>query len=72
MTKKHQIARSHQLPLGELDAVYVSEYKITTARIQDRHYKRPPRRVKDACERLYDESQTRPLEVIPELLDRLL
>lgn len=47
----------------------MTEYEITTSPIQDRRYKRLPRRVKDAIERLHDEAQRRPRETIPELLE---
>jgi tetratricopeptide (TPR) repeat protein len=50
-------------------AVYVSEYEITFEPILDRDYKRLPKQVKEAIERLHDESQRRPREAIPQLLD---
>lgn len=49
--------------------VYVSEYEITSEPILDRGYKRLPKKVKEAIDRLYDKSQRRPREVIPELLE---
>jgi tetratricopeptide (TPR) repeat protein len=55
--------------LDELRPVYVSEYEITTSAIQDRRYKRLPRHVKDAFERLHYESQSQPHKAIPELLE---
>jgi len=53
----------------ESRAVYVSEYEITTSPIHDRQYNRLPRRLKDAIERLHDESQSQPHKAIPELLE---
>jgi tetratricopeptide (TPR) repeat protein len=49
--------------------VYVSEYEITSEPILDRGYKRLPKEVKEAITRLHDESQRRPREAIPELLE---
>jgi tetratricopeptide (TPR) repeat protein len=52
-----------------LRPVYISDIEITTAPIEDRRYKRLPRSVKDAIERLHFESQNQPHKVIPELLE---
>ena len=52
-----------------LKAVYITEYEITDEPILDRFYKQLPDSVKDAFERLHDESQTQPLKAIPELLE---
>lgn len=67
MKKPHQPEPLVQ-ELDELRPVYVSKYEITTSPIHDRHYKRLPRRVKDAIQRLHDESQSQPRKAIPELL----
>jgi tetratricopeptide (TPR) repeat protein len=57
-------------PLPDMGrAVYISEYEVTSEPILDRGYKRLPKKVKEAIERLHDESQRRPREAIPELLE---
>jgi tetratricopeptide (TPR) repeat protein len=47
----------------------VVQYEITTSPTQARAYKRLPRRVTDAIERLHEEAQRRPRKAIPELLE---
>jgi hypothetical protein len=47
----------------------VIDYEITGERILDARYRRLPRRVQNAFERLYYESQTQPRKAIPELLE---
>ena len=69
MSKRRRARRSRRQAQDTPSAVYVTEYEITTSPIQDRRYKRLPRRVKDAIERLHDEAQRRPRETIPELLE---
>jgi tetratricopeptide (TPR) repeat protein len=49
--------------------ISIARYKITTEPIQDRHYRRLPRHVKEALERLHDVAQHRPREAIPELCE---
>ncbi len=57
-------------PLQDVErAVYVSEYEVTSEPILDRGYKRLPKKVKEAIDRLHDESQRRPREAIPELVE---
>jgi tetratricopeptide (TPR) repeat protein len=57
-------------PLPDIErAVYISEYEVTSEPILDRGYKRLPQKVKEAIDRLHDESQRRPREAIPELLE---
>ncbi len=57
-------------PLPDIErAVYFSEYEITFEPILDRDYKRLPKIVKESIDRLHDESQRRPWEAIPQLLD---
>ena len=68
MTKRRQ-PEPHVQQVDELHAVHMSEYEITTSPIHDRQYKRLPRRIKDAIDRLYIESQSRPHKAIPELLE---
>lgn len=68
--KQRTITTPSASPLPDIErAVYVSEYEITFEPILDRAYKRLPNEVKEAINRLHDESQRRPLEAIPELLD---
>jgi len=69
VSKRRRARRSRRQAQDTPSAVYVTEYEITTSPIQDRRYKRLPRRVKDAIERLHDEAQRRPRETIPELLE---
>jgi tetratricopeptide (TPR) repeat protein len=47
----------------------ISRYEITTEPMQDRHYQRLPRHVKETMERLHDVAQHRPREAIPELCE---
>jgi tetratricopeptide (TPR) repeat protein len=57
-------------PLPDIErAVYISEYEVTSEPILDRGYKRLPQKVKETIDRLHDESQRRPREAIPELLE---
>ena len=51
--------------------VRIVEYEITWEPIQDLRFKRLPGQVKDAVERLYQESRRHPRRAIPELLDLL-
>lgn len=62
--KGSRTARRAQRPR---DSVRVLHYEVTTEPIKDRRYKRLPRRVKDAVERLYHTAQAAPREAIPEL-----
>jgi tetratricopeptide (TPR) repeat protein len=65
MPQKPQITRASEKP----SAISLSRYEITTDPIQDRRYRRLPRHVKEAMERLHDVAQRRPREAIPELRD---
>lgn len=56
-----------QLIDEEGNGVHVSTYEITYEPMHDRKYKRLPRKVKDALERLHYESQKNPRKAIPEL-----
>ncbi len=69
MTKRKRRVQTPLLPEDELRAVQIVEYEITSEPIHDRRYKRLPRRVKDAIDRLNYEAQKRPRKAIPELLD---
>ena len=69
MSKRRRATQSHRQAQDAPGVVYVTEYEITFSPIQDRHYRRLPRRVKDAIERLHDEAQRRPHKAIPELLE---
>ena len=69
MSKRRRRARSHLQTEGEPKAVRVLEYEITTSPMQDRRYRRLPRQVKDAIDRLHHAAQLRPRRAIPELLD---
>ena len=71
MSKKRRRARSHLQTEGEPKAVRVLEYEITTSPMQDRRYRRLPRQIKDAIDRLHHYAQLRPRRAIPELLDLL-
>lgn len=69
--KSHRPTRppaQSQNGLDDLKAVHIVTYEITSEPIQDRRYKRLPRNVKDAIERLHNESQRQPHKAIPELL----
>lgn len=69
MSKRRRATQSHRQAQDAPGVVYVTEYEITSSPIQDRRYRRLPRRVKDAIERLHDEAQRRPHKAIPELLE---
>jgi len=69
MSKRRRATQSHRQAQDAPSVVYVTEYEITSSPIQDRRYRRLPRRVKDAIERLHDEAQRRPHKAIPELLE---
>lgn len=69
MSKRRRATQSHRQAQDAPGVVYVTEYEITFSPIQDRRYRRLPRRVKDAIERLHDEAQRRPHKAIPELLE---
>jgi len=69
MSKRRRATQSHRQAQDAPGIVYVTEYEITFSPIQDRRYRRLPRRVKDAIERLHDEAQRRPHKAIPELLE---
>jgi tetratricopeptide (TPR) repeat protein len=57
-------------PLANTEnGTYTIEYEVTSEPILDRDYKRLPKKVQDAIERLHYESQRRPREAIPELLE---
>jgi tetratricopeptide (TPR) repeat protein len=68
LTKRKNKRRSSQRQLEEVRDLQFVEYEITSEPIEDRNYKRLPRQVKDAIERLYGEIQRHPHEVIPELV----
>ena len=68
MSKNRRTAKAVARPSPTPGIVYLTEYEITSEPIQDARYKRLPRHVKDAIERLHTLSQTRPREAIPELL----
>ena len=67
MTKRRKKQPEYQLIDDEGEAVYVSTYEITYEPIQDRKYKRLPKKVKAAIERLHFDSQKKPFQAIPEL-----
>ena len=67
MTKKKLISREPDASLDSPNAVFMTHYEITDEPIQDRYYRRLPEHVKDAIERLHDESQTKPRKAIPKL-----
>jgi tetratricopeptide (TPR) repeat protein len=69
MSKRRRAKRPRPRAQGSLDGVRVVEYEITTSPIQDRQYRKLPREVKDAVERLHDKAQKQPREAIPELLE---
>ena len=55
--------------VGKTPQLSISRYEITTEPMQDRHYRRLPRHLKEAMERLHDVAQHRPREAIPELCE---
>ena len=67
MTKNNPLARKPDPLSDSPNAVYVTQYEITDEPIQDHYYRRLPGHVKDAVERLHQESQTAPRKAIPEL-----
>ncbi len=69
MAKKKRRAKPPLSLGGELNDIQLIEYEITSEPIYDRRYKRLPRHVKDALDRLYYEAQKQPHKAIPELLD---
>jgi tetratricopeptide (TPR) repeat protein len=69
MSKRKRLTRSRPRSEDTPQAVYVTEYEITSSPIEDRRYKRLPRHVKDAFDRLQYSAQWRPREAIPELLE---
>jgi tetratricopeptide (TPR) repeat protein len=56
-------------PESKLESVQIVEYEITSEPIRERWYKSLPKQVKDAIDRLHDESQRRPHKAIPELIE---
>jgi tetratricopeptide (TPR) repeat protein len=74
MSKRRKAKPKAAVPPKPLDGykpIYISTYEITDEPIPDRRYKRLPQEVKDAIDRLYDTSQRRPQQAIPELLELL-
>ena len=65
MPQKPHVIHASEKPSG----VSLVRYEITTDPIEDRRYRRLPRHVKEAIERLHDVAQRRPREAIPELRD---
>jgi tetratricopeptide (TPR) repeat protein len=69
MSKRKRATRSRPRSKDKPQAVYVAEYEITSSSIEDRRYKRLPRHVKDAFDRLHYSAQRQPRKAIPELLE---
>ena len=69
MAKKKRKGKRRSQSQTRSDHIRVIDYEITTEAITDARYRRLPRPVRDAIERLHYESQTRPRKAIPELLD---
>lgn len=69
MAKRKRRAKPSLPSKDELKDVQVVEYEITSESIRDRRFKRLPRNIRDTIHRLHHESQDRPREAIPELLD---
>ena len=69
MAKRKQRTQTPLQSEDELRAVQIVEYEITSEPIHDHRYKRLPRYVKNAIDRLYYEAQKRPHKAIPELVD---
>jgi len=67
VTKRRRARRTEQPSPDDPTVVHLLSYEITYEPILDRQYRRLPRRVKDAVERLHDLAQSQPLEAIPEL-----
>ena len=65
--------RKRPKPISEIpdgsDVVYLTQYEISDAPIQDRRYRRLPDQVKDKIEQLHEKAQKKPLEAIPEILE---
>lgn len=59
--------RRRQPEQDSLQPVYISTYEVTTEPIHNRQYEQLPRRVKNAIDRLYYQSQREPRKAIPEL-----
>jgi len=68
VAKKKKKKRSARRQQGGQVVQHI-EYEITSEPILDSSYKRLPRSVKDAIDRLYYESQRHPRQAIPELVD---
>jgi len=49
------------------NAFHITSYEITSEPIQDQYYRRLPKHIQDAIERLHKESQSNPRKVIREL-----
>ncbi len=71
MAKRKRATQSPLQAQAEQSVTRGVEYEITAEPIHDRRYKRLPRRVKDAFDRLHAEAQKRPHKAIPELLELL-
>lgn len=67
MKRRRVGSESQPLP-SDPEVVRLISYEVTYEPILDRSYRRLPKRVKDAVERLHNLSQTQPLEAIPELV----
>jgi tetratricopeptide (TPR) repeat protein len=68
MSKKRRMTPTRGQPQDAPKVVYITEYEITTAPIEDRRYRRLPDHIKDAFERLHYQAQSQPHKAIPELL----
>lgn len=68
MVKKKKATRGSDLQSEDGLQLQFVEYEITSEPLYDRQYKRLPNQVKDAIVRLYQDSQIRPHQAIPELL----
>ena len=68
MSKKRRKTPARQQPQEAPEVVYLTEFEITTEPMEDRRYKRLPKHVKEAFERLHYLAQSQPRQAIPELL----
>ncbi|MBN1319139.1 MAG: hypothetical protein JXA42_26885, partial [Anaerolineales bacterium] len=66
MAKKRRKIKKVSHALAETDAVQSLEYEITSEPVEEKNYKRLPRKVKDEFERLHYEAQEQPHKAIPE------
>jgi tetratricopeptide (TPR) repeat protein len=69
MAKSKRKGKGRSRSQTRSDRIRVVDYEITTEAITDANYRRLPRPVRDAFERLHFESQTQPHKAIPELLE---